>query len=132
MTASKVFVLRDDAILSRFQTWIAGAWKAAQDAGKPLVVICEPETSKRTTRQNALFWAMMTELSEVQPRGLNFSKNAWAEHFRRELLGTETLPSGQIMGRGTSELTVAEFNDFLTEVQQTVAEDFGHVFMEAA
>lgn len=128
----KLFILRSPEIVSRLQTYLAMEVPKAIQAGKPLVIQIEPENAKRTNAQNALFWSMMTELSESQPNGMAFSKNAWAEHFRRELLGTETLPSGQMMGRSTSSLTVGEFNDFLTQVQQICAEDFGYVFLEVA
>ena len=98
------------------------AWEAvnkALPAGPVLVTLGRP---KRNTRQNALLWALLTEVSQqVNWYGQRLSPEDWKNVCTASLTKQSAVPGidgGVVMvGASTSRMNKAEFSDLLQVVQ---------------
>lgn len=112
------------------------AAKALVDAGKGVEVIVRERKSKRSIEQNKRYWALLREVSaSVWIDGRQFPDEVWHEQFRRWFIGCDevVMPDGEIVLRGisTTTLSVAEFTDYMTRIEQWCVEQ-GFPVMEAA
>lgn len=133
------------AIYREFPLTSIGAWqrlvqfvkanaKACLEANKPLRVIITQEEKKRNTEQNKRLWGYLykaiTEQAWVD--GRQFPKEVWHEHFARMFGVCEEmiLPDGEIITRrkSTTEMTVAEFAEFMNQVESYGATELGVEF----
>lgn len=89
------------------------------------VIIREP---KRTLDQNALMWAMLSDISTACPDGRQWSPEVWKSAFMQRLgheirwvqgLDNDPLP----VGFRSSRLTKAQMGDLITVIQQFAAEN---------
>lgn len=122
--------LRDESAAARLWTLLRNNWRAMADAGKPLAVTVAEAKSKRSTSQNARYWARLSEIAEqAWVDGQQFRKEAWHEHFsdlyapKREI----TLPSGEIrlVRTSTTDMNTIEFNDYMMRVDLYAAQELG-------
>jgi hypothetical protein len=96
-------------------------------------LILRPYKSKRSLDQNARYWAILREIAAVVwVDGKQFSDEAWHEHFKRTFIGCDDLPGGGTVGISTTTLTVAEFADYMTRIEQWCAEQGFPVMAVAA
>jgi hypothetical protein len=77
----------------------------------------------RSTAQNALYWALLTEVSErLKVDGKSIDSDAWHEWFKKRFLGADEirLPNGEIMIRirRTADLPEDAFSDYLSRVEE--------------
>jgi hypothetical protein len=117
-------VIRDQAY-----PYIGGALQA----GKRLVLTIAPE--KRTTPQNRRYWGkgVLAQIAEqAAPNGKLYSAEVWHEQFKRQFIGVEELPNGQVIGKSSTGLSKAEFSDFCTQVEAYAAQELGVVFYDLA
>lgn len=120
----KLFVLREDKHAQCLWEFLRG-WREAAKAGKPLVVEVYPESTKRSTRQNAAYWAMLHELAEhAWIEGNQYSAEAWHHYLAGRFLGYMETPGGRAP-IATSGLSVGEFNDYMQAVQVMAASELG-------
>jgi hypothetical protein len=108
--------------------------KAQADKGQPLRIIVTAEERKRNSEQNRFYWgAVITPImDQAWVNGRQFDKDIWHEYFAR-LYGVcedVTLPDGEIVTRrkSTSDMTVAEFSEYLERVQAHAAGELGVCF----
>lgn len=92
---------------------------------------------KRTNSQNRRYWGrgVLAQVAEqAVVNGRLYSAEVWHEQFKRQFIGFEELPNGQIVGKSSKELTTAEFSDFCAQVEAYAAKELGVTFydLEAA
>lgn len=76
----------------------------------------------RTSEANRRYWALLHAMSErLHPRGQTFSADTWHLWAKTKFLGCDdyVLPSGRTHteARSTAGLDVAQFNDYMTQVE---------------
>jgi hypothetical protein len=92
---------------------------------------------KRTKPQNRRYWGrgVLAQIAEqAVVKGRLYSVEVWHEQFKRQFIGFEELPNGQIVGKSSTELTTAQFSDFCAQVEAFAASELGVTFydLEAA
>lgn len=90
---------------------------------------------KRTAKQNKRYWgrgvlAQIAEKAEVN--GHRFSAEIWHEQFKRQFIGVDELPNGQVIGKSTTGLTTVEFSEFCDQVEAFAANALGVTFVDLA
>lgn len=108
--------------------------KTQNDLGKPLRVIITAEGEKRNDQQNRFYWGCVLRCISEQSwtAGRQYDKDTWHEYFAR-LFGVcedVTLPDGEVIVRrkSTTAMTVAEFSEYLDQVQAHAATKLGVIF----
>ena len=125
----RTFVLRGESQAKLLWAFLKANWEALAQAGKPLAVTISEYKSKRSLEQNKRYWALLNEIAEqAYVGGQQFSAEAWHEHFKRKFIGCEDLPGGGQIGISTTALSVAEFGDFMTKVEQLATVELGVEF----
>lgn len=86
---------------------------------------------KRTKPQNRRYWgkgvlAQIAEQAVID--GRRFSAETWHEQFKRQFIGVEELPNGDVVGKSSTDLNTIEFSDFCTQVEAWAAAELGVVF----
>jgi hypothetical protein len=119
----KVFVLRDAAILGRLLHFLNATWKACAQSEKPLAVSVAEYKSRRSLEQNRRYWSLLREIAEqARVNDRIYTEEIWHEQCKRQFIGMEELPNGQMVGMSTTRLNVSEFQDYMTEVERYGAE----------
>lgn len=137
MTTDRVFIV---GMLATLRPRLKAAFHAAEaivKAGQAVEVIVRPRKSKRSIEQNKRYWALLREIAAtVWIDGRQFSDEVWHEQFRRWFIGMDeiVMPDGEVTVRGisTTTLSVAEFTDYMTRIEQWCAEQGFPVMTEAA
>lgn len=90
---------------------------------------------KRTSRQNRRYWGQGV-LAQVAAQavvgGRRFSAETWHEQFKRQFIGVEELPNGEVIGKSSSDLTTVEFSAFCDQVEAYAASELGVTFYDLA
>lgn len=105
-----------------------GKWLQAK---KRLVLTCKPH--KRTPAQNRRYWGrgVLAQIAEqATVGGRLFSADVWHEQFKRQFIGVEELPNGEVIGKSSTGLTTAEFCEFCDQVEAYAATELGVVFYD--
>lgn len=122
----RVFVLYGDTQAKSLWAFLRQNWQALAEQGKPLSVTVTEHKSKRSGEQNKRYWSILNEIADQSwVAGKQFSADAWHEHMKRKLIGTEDLPGGGNIGISTASLSVAEFCDYMTKVEAYAASELG-------
>lgn len=103
----------------------------ALQAGKRLVITIAPE--KRSSPQNRRYWGrgVLAQIAQqAAPNGKLYSAEVWHEQFKRQFIGVEELPNGEVIGKSSTGLSKAEFSDFCTQVEAFAAQELGVVFYD--
>lgn len=92
---------------------------------------------KRTKPQNRRYWGrgVLAQIAEqAVVNGKLYRAEVWHEQFKRDFIGFEELPNGQIVGKSSAGLNTAEFSEFCTRVEAFAASELGVTFydLEAA
>lgn len=113
---------------------LADLWpliKATLTAGKRLQLTVKPE--KRSQAQNRRYWGQGV-LAQIAAQavvgGKLYSAESWHEQFKRQFIGVEELPSGEVIGKSSTGLSKAEFCDFCTQVEAYAATELGVRFVD--
>ena len=88
---------------------------------------------QRTPRQNRRYWGrgVLAQIAEqATVRGKLYSAEIWHEQFKRQFIGIEELPSGEVVGKSSAGLSTAEFCAFCDQVEAFAVTDLGVVFYE--
>lgn len=85
--------------------------------------VVEIHKPTRSLEQNALYWATVHDVADnVEINGQKFTPQVWHIYFKQRFLPGRIieLPNGQIIEKdpSTTELTVEQFSDFVTQVIQ--------------
>ena len=92
---------------------------------------------KRTKPQNRRYWGrgVLAQIAEqAVVKGRLYSAESWHEQFKRQFIGFEELPNGEIVGKSSADLTTEEFSNFCAQVEAFAASELGVTFydLEAA
>jgi hypothetical protein len=88
---------------------------------------------KRTKPQNRRYWGrgVLAQIAEqVVVNGRLYSAENWHEQFKRQFIGFEELPNGQIVGKSSADLDTAEFSEFCAKVEAFAASELGVTFYD--
>lgn len=86
-------------------------------------VVIRELKSKRSQSQNKRYWAMLREIAYcVWLDGKQYSDVVWHEYFARKFIGCIDLPGGGQSSISTTTLSVSEFGDYMTQIEQWAAE----------
>ena len=88
---------------------------------------------KRTKQQNRRYWGrgVLAQIAEqATVGGRLFSAEIWHEQFKRQFIGVEELPNGEVIGKSSTGLTTAEFCEFCDQVEAWAATDLGVRFID--
>lgn len=99
--------------------------------GKRLVMTVGPR--KRTKPQNRRYWGrgVLAQIAEqATVGGKLFSAETWHEQFKRQFIGFDELPNGEVIGKSSTGLNTAEFCDFCTAVEAWAATELGVIFYD--
>jgi len=83
-------------------------------------VTVEELKSQRSVQQNAYYWVLLTAISQQAPQhmgGEYHSPDTWHEYFAGRFLGYEPGPYGTGIRKRTSKLRVAEFAEYVQQVE---------------
>ncbi len=103
----------------------------------PVEVLIRKWEPKRSTRQNARHWALLTAIAAYMPSQLDgvwYAPEVWHEFFCRRFLGIEEV---EILGDTftrpgrSSRLTVAEFRDLHQQIEAYMASEHGWYWEDA-
>lgn len=99
--------------------------------GKRWVLTVGPR--KRTKPQNKRYWGrgVLAQIAEqAVVGGRLYSAEVWHEQMKRQFIGFDELPNGQIVGKSSAGLSTAEFSDFCTKVEAHAATELGVTFYD--
>lgn len=88
---------------------------------------------KRTAKQNRRYWGrgVLAQIAEqATVGGRLFPAEIWHEQFKRQFIGVEELPNGEVIGKSSTSLTTAEFCEFCDQVEAWAATDLGVRFID--
>jgi hypothetical protein len=118
MKINKLFIVRDSGILARAISFVS---TLIVDPKHPWCIYIGPESKLRTKAQNALLWAIYSEIADAT----GFDKDDLHEYFKKRLLGAEgkVIFGTQVeVRRSTTELDTIDFSDFVEGVIAIAAE----------
>lgn len=90
---------------------------------------------KRTKKQNARYWGrgVLAQVAEQATSGGRlFSAESWHEQFKRQFIGVEELPNGDVVGMSSTKLDTKEFSAFCDQVEAFAASELGVTFYDLA
>lgn len=88
---------------------------------------------KRTAPQNKRYWGkgVLAQIAaQAAVNGRLFPAEIWHEQFKRQFIGVEELPCGQVIGKSSTDLSTVEFSEFCTAVEAYAATELGVTFYE--
>ena len=136
---ARTFILRGPEQWQSLSAFIRSNAGPMAAQGQPLEVRVSVHKAKRSSEQNALYWVLLTQISEqAWVAGRQFAPEVWAEHMKRELLPEETargvkkwrhLPNGdRVLAMSTGDLNVSEFSTYVEKLQAKAAVELGVIF----
>lgn len=134
MTGDRFVIRPEDeqrgwAVLRNCRARVQQYIQTLHPAGHAVEVIVRKFKKKRSLAQNGLFHLWMGEVAKHYAEHFDDWKSpeVWKEFFKREFLGEKAheMPGGRVVSttRGTSDLTVVEFAEFLDRIDQWCSEN---------
>jgi hypothetical protein len=105
--------------------------KTVLQAGGKWVLTVKRQT--RTNQQNRRYWSrgVLAQVAEqATVNGKLYSAETWHEQFKRMFIGLIELPSGDFVGKSSTDLTTAEFSLFCDQVEAYAASELGVTFYD--
>lgn len=128
------FVLRTPSVWTALAAFVKGNAAACLGRGRPLRIIVTEDEKKRSVEQNSRLWKAVYEQIAEQAwvNGAQFSKDVWHEYLA-EMYAPHVemvMPDGEIRSRrmSTTEFTVAQFSEYMEQVEAYAASELGVVF----
>lgn len=128
------FVIKNPAAWENFLAFAKQNVKALAEEGQPLRLIATSSGTKRNAEQNKRYWGFVlkTVADQAWVQGRQFSAEVWHEFFARKFGICEdlTLPGGEVISRrkSTTQMSVAEFAEFMNECESYAAGSLGVQF----
>ncbi len=133
-TIYREFPLRSPAIWGALVAFVKANWQACVDRGTPLRIIVTSDEKKRNLEQNKRLWGYLYKhiVEQAWVGGHQFDNETWHEYFARKfgVCDEVILPHGEIISRrkSTTQMSVAEFSEFMMQVESYAATELGVVF----
>jgi hypothetical protein len=128
------FTLKNGGVWNAVVAFIKANAPTFADKGQPLRLIVTAEEKQRNAAQNRFYWgAVLKQIAETGwVDGRQYDKDTWHEFFARKygVLDELTLPDGEIITRrkSTTQMSVAEFSEYLDAVQSYAGDMLGVTF----
>jgi hypothetical protein len=103
---------------------------ALQGGGRWVLTIAR---RKRTTKQNRRYWGggVLAQIAQqAVVGGRLYSAESWHEQFKRQFIGVEELPGGEVIGKSSTGLSTVEFSEFCTQVEAYAASELKVTFYD--
>lgn len=97
--------------------------------------VLEVRRRTRTSKQNRRYWGngVLAQIAaQAVVGGRLYSAESWHEQFKRQFIGVEQLPGGEVIGKSSTSLTTVEFSEFCTRVEAYAASELGVTFYDLA
>lgn len=118
----RVFVLRNPANCQALYAFLKANWEPMATDNRPLMVRVDEYKSKRSREQNKRYWAIIEQIAAgAWFNGKRYSGEAWHHAFRLMFIGGQDTPNGAVMPLSTTDLNVADFNEYMTKVEAYAA-----------
>ena len=130
------FPLRSPSAWSALVAFIKANAQACIGSGKPLRIIVTQDEKKRNAEQNKRYWGFVLKAITEQAwiEGRQFDKDVWHEYLARRFGVCDELvmPDGEIVThrKSTTQMTVGEFAQYMTEIEAYAATELGVQFDE--
>lgn len=122
----RTFILHGPDQARALQAFLKANAAALAEQGKPLAVTVAEHKAKRSTDQNNRHWAVLRHIAaNGWVGGKQFSPEAWHAYFCGRFIGQEEAPGGGWTPISSTTLSVAEFAEFMTRIEQFAAEELG-------
>jgi hypothetical protein len=124
----KTFVLREKEHAQTLVAYLKQHAGPQARAGRPLVVTVAEHKQKRSSDQNARYWALLSEIAEqVQVGGKYFDRDVWHEWMKDRFAPKIDGPTGLLAG-STSQMNTEQFNQYMTQVESFAVQELGVEF----
>lgn len=111
------FVLRESTHAKSMWDYVKQHAADQARAGRPLVVTVAEHKQKRSTDQNARYWALLSEIAEqVQVGGRYFNRDVWHEWMKDRFGPKVDGPTG-LLPASTSQMNTEQFAKYMTQVE---------------
>lgn len=135
-TMFREFVVRTPDVALALAAYLKQHAGRAAANGRPLRVLVVEADQPRTLPQNKRYFGYLLKAIAAQAwvDGRQFDADVWHEHLasRYGYLKEVVMPSGEIITRrkSTTEMSVAEFSEFMQQVEAYAATELGVRFDE--
>lgn len=113
------FVLRKRENLQRLGALLREHWEEQAHVGRPLEVVVREHEPRRSTEQNSMLWALLTDVSrQVNWHGMTLTPDDWKDLFTASLRQQRLVPAidgnGFVaLGARTSRMSKPELSQLL-------------------
>jgi hypothetical protein len=123
----KSFLLTSAQQVDACKAFLDRNWQSMAQNKRWLTVEIEEKGKKRSSDQNRRFYALLRLIAEnAWVEGRQYDVETWKMYLVKKHLGIDEvkLPDGTIVDRpiSTVDLTVDEFNNFMTRIEADMAE----------
>lgn len=126
----RLFVLRSKENAAALYAFLKANWEALAGAGKPLMVQVSEYKTKRTREQNRRYWLLLEAIAaQAWVNGQRYSSACWHEYYKRKYIGVVDLPGGATMASSSTDLSVADFAEYMDKVEADAATELGVEFL---
>lgn len=128
----KTFICRELRHAESAKAFIDANWQAMAGTKHPLQVDFKPETKKRSTAALRRYWAILRQIeSDAWVEGRQYAADpVWDDFFKRKFIGVVDGPCGMTSAMHSSELSDAEFSEYVSRVEAFAATDLGITIIE--
>lgn len=124
----RTFILREPEHAHALIAYLKANAGHQAASGKPLAVTVAEHKQKRSTEQNARYWAMLTEIAEnVQIDGKWFDRDVWHEWAKDRFAPKVDGPTG-LLSVSTTQMNTEQFNQYMTRIESYAAQELGVEF----
>ena len=124
----KMFILREKAHADSLVAYLRQHAGPQARAGKPLCVTVAEHKAKRSSDQNARYWALLSEIAEqVEVGGKYFDRDVWHEWMKEKFAPKIDGPTG-LLSVSTTQMNVEQFAQYTTQIESFAVQELGVEF----
>ena len=124
-----MIVITGTKTLNEAITFIQAQAPVCAKAGKPIHVEVFDDVKKRSSKANSRYWALLHTIGDqTWVEGKTFSPKVWHTFFSDKFTPRYDMPGGGSCCIGTSELSTAEFGEYMDKVEAYAASELGVTF----
>ncbi len=118
-----------DLVLQNAKGHLLAAMADAKGARRAYAVNIKRHVKKRSTDQNARYWAILGEISDWvnEYYGSGLTPEDVHNNMKARILGMRATPIG-VVPKSTTDLTTPSFSEYCDKVQAVAATEWGVVF----
>jgi len=122
----RTFILRTEIQCRQLYAFLRANWSDMAAAGRPLAVIVSEAKARRSGAQNRRYWALLNEIAEhAWVGGKRYEADVWHAEFAGRFIGWSETPSGTRVPISTTTLSVAQFSEYMDQVEAYATTELG-------